>query len=82
MRMSLRGHCLHRKGREFATSRAERHYVPLLQAEPIHQTINLRIDLAERSAAGSVSTVIKANIAGVNKIEFDAFDLDISNVDD
>ncbi len=78
--MSIRGHCLHRKGREFSSALAEAHYLPSLLAEPIHQTIKLKVELSKKSVSGSVSTVIKANADGVNKIEFDAFDLAISKV--
>jgi aminopeptidase N len=79
--MSLRGRRLNRK-REFASAQAESHYLPSLQAEPVHQTIKLKLDLTGKTAAGSVSTIFRAKKDGIRKVELDAFDLEITDVTD
>lgn len=64
----------------FASAVAEKHYRPDLNLEPIHQTINLSFSIKEKTATGSVSTIIKANNTNVHTIKFDAIDFDIHNI--
>ncbi|MFX0064883.1 MAG: M1 family aminopeptidase [Candidatus Hermodarchaeota archaeon] len=64
----------------FTSPKAEKHYPPSLQLEPIHQIIKLKFDIEKKTAKGSVITTIKANIASANKIELNAIDLEIHEV--
>jgi aminopeptidase N len=58
----------------------EKHYTPSLQVEPIHQKISLQFDLPKKTAHGSVETTIKANVAGIHQLKFDAIDLTIDTI--
>ncbi|MFX0094027.1 MAG: M1 family aminopeptidase, partial [Candidatus Hodarchaeota archaeon] len=68
------------KSNDFISTRAEKHYPPPLQLEPIHQTIKLKFDLENKMVEGSVVTLIKANVADGNHIELDAMDMLIQNI--
>ncbi|UYP45490.1 hypothetical protein NEF87_001775 [Candidatus Lokiarchaeum ossiferum] len=67
--------------KDFATPDVEGNYPRDLQLEPIHQTIKLKFDIPNFRVVGSVTTKVKANVLGANKITFDAIDLEIIAVD-
>ena len=67
--------------KDFATPDVEGKYPRDLQLEPIHQTIKLKFDIPNFRAVGSVTTKIRANVLGANKIIFDAIDMEISSVE-
>jgi aminopeptidase N len=57
-----------------------RKYKPSLQLEPIHQNIKLNFDIQKETIAGTVGTIVKANVKGGNRIVLDAIDFDINNI--
>ncbi len=67
--------------KNFATPDVEGKYPRDLQLEPIHQDIKLKFDIPNSRAVGSVTTQVKANVLGANKITFDAIDLEITAVE-
>ncbi|MHA1810624.1 MAG: M1 family aminopeptidase [Candidatus Heimdallarchaeaceae archaeon] len=67
------------KKNNFSTGK-HRKYKPSLQLEPIHQNIKLSFDVPNETITGTVGTIVKANVKGVNRIVLDAIDFDISHI--
>ena len=58
--------------RGFAAPDARRSYAPDLALEPTHIEVRLAFDVETKSAAGSVTTTVRANRAGARSIRLDA----------
>lgn len=65
----------HRAKAEFASSGAQKHYAPDLRLEPIHLVIDLHVDIAAKSARGSVTHTIRCNDEGADSITLNGVDL-------
>jgi aminopeptidase N len=60
---------------EFATPSAEAHYPPDLEIEPIHIDVDMRVDVPDHKAEGSVTTTVKAARSGPTSLKLHAVDL-------
>ena len=58
----------------FGGPAAENHYPPSLELEPIHLSIELKLDLDEQKAVGTVTHTVIANRADARIIELNAID--------
>jgi Aminopeptidase N len=56
--------------------RAEKHYPPDLELEPVHLDITLRVDLHHQTACGTVTTTVLARRTGVNELVLSAVQFD------
>lgn len=70
------------KGDGFATSFAPTHYPPDLSLEPVHNSIELHVDIEDESAAGVVTTTVVARRDGAQEITLHAVDFDDVRVSD
>lgn len=68
--------------RDFALSGAEAHYPPDLELEPTHLEIDLRLDLVEQTAQGTVTTTVDARRAGPRSLRLHAVDFELLAVRD
>lgn len=57
-------------------------YPPDLELEPIHLDVNLHIDIATKTAAGTVTNTVKARHHGPCKLQLDAVDFEDLTVQD
>lgn len=66
----------------FAGKGAASHYPPDLSIEPIHIDIDVRVDVDESKAAGTVTHTLAVNTSGAKTLKLDAVDLNVTDVTD
>ncbi|HLT40164.1 MAG TPA: hypothetical protein VK034_27975, partial [Enhygromyxa sp.] len=61
---------------DFTLPGAEAHYPPDLEIEPVHLDIDLRVDIDERCASGTVTHTLEWRRAGARKLSLHAVALE------
>ena len=69
-------------GPGFSTGASAPHYAPDLPLEPVHLDVDLRFDLAARSAEGTVTTTVVARDEGARTLRLDAVSFTVASVED
>ncbi len=72
----LRARAHHRRSADFTLPGAELHYPPDLEIEPIHLDIDLRVDIDERCASGTVTHTLEWRRTGARTLSFHAVALE------
>ncbi len=74
--------CRCKGGDAFASPLTENQYPPDLSLEPVHNTIELRVDVETESVSGVVTTTVIARREGAQEITLNAVDFDEVQVHD
>ncbi|MFO7564351.1 MAG: M1 family aminopeptidase [Enhygromyxa sp.] len=72
----------HHRSADFTLPGAEAHYPPDLEIEPIHLDINLRVDIEERCASGTITHTLAWRRAGARTLSLHAVAFEQLEVED
>jgi aminopeptidase N len=67
---------------DFSDPNVDEQYPPDLELEPVHLDIDLFVDVAEKSASGTVTTTVQARRSGPTTLKLDAVDFEYITASD